>query len=345
MFLPTKPSTAGSSVSDVAIVIATARIAPVASPLTNSMPMRYMPASEMITVQPAKKTALPDVDTALTTALCGSRSAWIPCRYRATMNERVVDPDADADHLRELCGELGNRHDVRDQADRREPHAEAEQRIHDRQAHREHRTEHHHQDHDRSEQTEAEGGRWLSVREVTERARPATSGVPDDATMSDTAERVASGRWLLADPPNWISANAIGLAGDTCPCASASNGDRTAMTSGTCRSSLTTWSIDARVAGSSSEEFALNTTIAVSPARAGNFWSSRSNAFCESVFGRLNVWLKLLPTPPASDVDADQQDDPADQGSPSMAIAEVRHALQHPGMLSEPAPACRSGTA
>ena len=37
------------------------RIAPVASPETNSMPIKYMPASEMITVHPAKKTALPAV--------------------------------------------------------------------------------------------------------------------------------------------------------------------------------------------------------------------------------------------------------------------------------------------
>ena len=45
------------------------------------------------------------------------------------------------------------------------------------------------------------------------------------------------------------------------------------------------------------------------------------------------------------DVDPDQQDDPADQGSPSMAVADVRHALQHPEMLSESASACRSGAA
>ncbi len=80
MLLPTKPSTAGSRVSEVKIVIATARIAPVASPLMNSMPTRYMPASEMMTVQPAKKTALPDVDTALVTARWGSMPAWMPCR-------------------------------------------------------------------------------------------------------------------------------------------------------------------------------------------------------------------------------------------------------------------------
>ena len=86
MLLPTKPSTAGSNVSDVTTVNATAMIAPVASPFTNEIPIRNMPAREMITVQPAKNTALPDVITALLTAACGSSPPWMPCRYRATMN-------------------------------------------------------------------------------------------------------------------------------------------------------------------------------------------------------------------------------------------------------------------
>ena len=43
---------------------------------------------------------------------------------------------------------------------------------------------------------------------------------------------------------------------------------------------------------------------AVSPARAGNLWSRRSNALWESVFGRLNVWLNCRRTLPLNAFDA-----------------------------------------
>ena len=64
----------------MAIVSATARIAPVASPETNSMPIKYMPASEMITVHPAKKTALPAVAIDFTTAASGVSPSCRPWR-------------------------------------------------------------------------------------------------------------------------------------------------------------------------------------------------------------------------------------------------------------------------
>ena len=51
--------------------------------------------------------------------------------------ERVVDADAEADHQRELGGEVGHVDEVAAEPDHAEPGAEAEQRGHDRQAHRE----------------------------------------------------------------------------------------------------------------------------------------------------------------------------------------------------------------
>ena len=307
MFLPTKPSTAGSSVSDVAIVIATARIAPVARPLTKSMPIRYMPASEMITVQPAKNTALPDVATAFTTAACGSMLVVDALPVAGDDEQRVVDADADADHLRELGRELRDRHQVGHERDRRRGRRRGRTGVHDRQAHGQHRAEHDQQDHDGGQQAEPERGRRLAVLEVTGQLGLQGSAVRGRVTMSWIWVLGRLGQTAARFSPNWISANAIGLSDEICCRASGSNGDRTPTTSGTCSIRVRHRSIAARAAGSSSDGLALNTTIAVSPARAGNLVSRRSKAFCESVLGRLNVWLKLLPMRSREHVDADEQ--------------------------------------
>ena len=71
--------------------------------------------------------------------------------------QRVVDPDAEPDHRGELGGEVGRVDDVREQRDRPEPGAEAEQRRDDRQAHRDHRAERQQQDDDRREQPDRRG--------------------------------------------------------------------------------------------------------------------------------------------------------------------------------------------
>ncbi len=81
--------------------------------------------------------------------------------------ERVIDADTDADHLGELRRELGHRHEVADQGDRGEPDTEPEERVHDRQAHREDRAEHDHQDDDRGEEAERERAGRLALLEVT----------------------------------------------------------------------------------------------------------------------------------------------------------------------------------
>ncbi len=65
--------------------------------------------------------------------------------------QRVVDAHADADHRRELGGEVGRRDDVAEQLHQTEADADAEQRDEDRQAHGEQRTERHQQDDDGGE--------------------------------------------------------------------------------------------------------------------------------------------------------------------------------------------------
>ncbi len=80
MFVPTKPSTAGSSVTAAATVSATTAAAPMPSPLMNDSPIASMPSNAMITVSPAKSTARPDVSIAVTTASSGSRPACRPWR-------------------------------------------------------------------------------------------------------------------------------------------------------------------------------------------------------------------------------------------------------------------------
>ena len=65
--------------------------------------------------------------------------------------QRVVDADADADHRRDLRRERRDVHHPGEQRDERQPDPDAEHRGHDRQAHREQRTEREEQDEHRGE--------------------------------------------------------------------------------------------------------------------------------------------------------------------------------------------------
>jgi hypothetical protein len=80
MLVPTKPSTAGSSVTAASIVIRTPIEMPTARPRIMSSPMVNMPITAMITVQPANRTARPAVSIARTVARSGSRPACKPSR-------------------------------------------------------------------------------------------------------------------------------------------------------------------------------------------------------------------------------------------------------------------------
>ena len=82
----TMPRSAGSKVTEASIMTRTPIAAPVARPRTNDKPMTYKPRSEIMTVTPAKRTALPLVSTASTTASSTDIPACKPSRYRVTMN-------------------------------------------------------------------------------------------------------------------------------------------------------------------------------------------------------------------------------------------------------------------
>ena len=71
--------------------------------------------------------------------------------------QRVVDADAEADHRGELGGEVGRVDHVREQGDRAEAGAQAEQRGDDRQAHRDQRAEGQQQHDDRRQQPDRRG--------------------------------------------------------------------------------------------------------------------------------------------------------------------------------------------
>ena len=151
MVCPTKPSTAGSSVTAAAITSSTASAAPIESPRMNERPIRNRPNNEITTVPPANSTARPLVSIACTTACSGS-SAFVQRLAIARADEqRVVDPDADTDHRRDLRRERRNVGEPGEQRDDGETDADAEQRGHDREAHREHRTERDQQDEHRGE--------------------------------------------------------------------------------------------------------------------------------------------------------------------------------------------------
>ena len=86
MFRPTKPRTAGSSVSAASIIVNTTAAPPMAMPWRNARPMSSAPSSEMTTTIPANSTARPAVSIDRSTAASGSRPSRRPRRYRVTMN-------------------------------------------------------------------------------------------------------------------------------------------------------------------------------------------------------------------------------------------------------------------
>ena len=87
MLRPTKPSTAGSSVTDASIVRSTPVAAATASADVRSVPITNSPSTEITTVPPANSTARPAVSMASIDGIlrwsCRPASAL---RYRVTMN-------------------------------------------------------------------------------------------------------------------------------------------------------------------------------------------------------------------------------------------------------------------
>ena len=111
----------------------------------------------MITVVPAKTTALPAVARARAIDSTGSRPSPSWRSVPRQDEQRVVDADREAQHLRQ--GRRGARDgdEVRDHDHRRERHADADERGEDRHAGREQRAERHRQDQEGDEQAEQLG--------------------------------------------------------------------------------------------------------------------------------------------------------------------------------------------
>ncbi len=87
IFSPTRPSSDGSRVSAMTTASSTVAAATNAMVVSMEMPMMLSDASAMITVRPAKNTALPAVPTARAAASRASRpSCRISRRWRLTMN-------------------------------------------------------------------------------------------------------------------------------------------------------------------------------------------------------------------------------------------------------------------
>ena len=155
MFVPTNPSSAGSSVTDATIVMNTPIAIAMATPRMTDWPMNSSPRIETRTVVPAKSTARPEVSTARITRGFRSEPVVEILPVAGDHEQRVVDADADADH-RDRSGREA-RHVDRAADDEHESDAgpDAEQRGADRQPHREHRPERDQQDDHRREDPDA----------------------------------------------------------------------------------------------------------------------------------------------------------------------------------------------
>ena len=154
MLRPTKPSSAGSSVTDANIVVSTPIEMPMATPRIIDVFISSRPSTEMTTVVPANSTARPAVSSACTTAAFGFGARGQVLAVSRDDEQRVVDADAEADHRDGGGGEVGHVDERAHAQHDRDAGTDAEQRGADRQSHREHRAEREQQDDHRREETD-----------------------------------------------------------------------------------------------------------------------------------------------------------------------------------------------
>ena len=105
------------------------------------------------------------------------------CERRAVAGhdqERVVDADADADHRRDLTGEVGCVDERGPEGDGGERHEDARDRGDDRKSHRDDGAEREQQDHHGGEETEELGRRHLAVGEGVAAERHVDRGAVGD---------------------------------------------------------------------------------------------------------------------------------------------------------------------
>ena len=114
--------------------------------VTNGTPATARPRIATTTVPPAKTTACPAVATAraIDSSTVSPEREVLP--VPGDQEQRVVDPDPEADHAAELGRPAGDVHHVGDQRHRADADGEAEERHPDRKAHRDQRAEGHEQD-------------------------------------------------------------------------------------------------------------------------------------------------------------------------------------------------------
>ena len=120
-------------------------------------PVANMPSSAMMTVVPASRIARPEVSIACTPAASTSPLREVVLAEPGDDEQRVVDADAEADHQRELRGDVGHVGDVRGEADQREPGDQPEAGGDQRHPGGDQRAERQQQDHERGDH--ADGGR------------------------------------------------------------------------------------------------------------------------------------------------------------------------------------------
>ena len=111
--------------SDAAIVSSTASTEAIESPYRKLTPVANMPSSAMITVLPASRIARPEVSIAWSTAAHVIEPP-VGLAEAGHDEQRVVDPDPESDHQRELGGDVGHVRDVRREPDQRHARDQAE---------------------------------------------------------------------------------------------------------------------------------------------------------------------------------------------------------------------------
>ena len=153
---PKRDSIAGSSVSDAASVNSTASTEAIASPYMKLIPVANMPSSAITTVAPASRIARPEVSIASSTDRFTSPRRRVVLPKAGDDEQRIVDPDAEPDHQRELGSDAGHACDVGREPGQRNARDQAEARGDQRHAGRDQGAERQQQNHQRRDH--ADGG-------------------------------------------------------------------------------------------------------------------------------------------------------------------------------------------
>ena len=129
-----------------ASVSSTASTEAIASPYMKLTPVANMPSRAITTVVPASRIARPEVSIASITERSTSPNVEVVLAEARDDEQRVVDPDAEADHQRQLGRDVGHARDVRGEPDQRDAGDQAEAGGDQRHPRRDQRAERDQQD-------------------------------------------------------------------------------------------------------------------------------------------------------------------------------------------------------